>query len=295
MSDSSHSRPEGQGYNSKIWVLSSPYISSSLAALAGSEQSEPIPAVPLNVRTTASPSPIASTHPPRCPLQPKDMRANIDSCRRELSEGDLALIRTRSEIPSSPPTRGSPSAASTPLASLQGFCDPLPSKLDPESWRPFFLFVSGGRLPCDVPSGFTVHQKSTKALQGSAKHKADSVDFTAFWANTRPMPLHFYSDPKVLSAVGLVPGTMADLGTRIIEGHLQRELRASGEAGLVVASSSSEEDEVMGPLLRTFPSLGFPSSLSLEGFSPTLVAHYRPKTSIEVPSTTKPSGMSPGA
>ncbi|GAA0186531.1 hypothetical protein LIER_33819 [Lithospermum erythrorhizon] len=37
----------------------------------------------------------------------------------------------------------------------KGFCEAFPSRVDPESWRPFFFFVSGESLPTDVNSSFT--------------------------------------------------------------------------------------------------------------------------------------------
>ncbi|GAA0171093.1 hypothetical protein LIER_25208 [Lithospermum erythrorhizon] len=54
---------------------------------------------------------------------------------------------------------------------MKGFCEPLPSKLDPESWTPFVFFVSREGLSGYVPFGFTPHRKSTEALPGSIKHK----------------------------------------------------------------------------------------------------------------------------
>ncbi|GAA0164931.1 hypothetical protein LIER_39877 [Lithospermum erythrorhizon] len=72
---------------------------------------------------------------------------------------------------------------------IKGFYEPLPSKLGPECWRPFFFFVSGGGLPKNVPSSFTPHPKSARSLPGSTQYRADSMPFTAYWANTRPMPL----------------------------------------------------------------------------------------------------------
>ncbi|GAA0183337.1 hypothetical protein LIER_30763 [Lithospermum erythrorhizon] len=39
------------------------------------------------------------------------------------------------------------------------------------------------------------------------------MSFTAYWVNTRPLPLHFYSDPRVLRMAGLIPGSTADPGT----------------------------------------------------------------------------------
>ncbi|GAA0185026.1 hypothetical protein LIER_32314 [Lithospermum erythrorhizon] len=82
----------------------------------------------------------------------------------------------------------------------KGFCDPLPSKLDTKAWRPCFFFVSRERIPGDVPFTVTTHPKSTRALQGPTRHMADTVAFTSFWTNVGPIPLDFYTYPRVLSA-----------------------------------------------------------------------------------------------
>ncbi|GAA0151732.1 hypothetical protein LIER_10387 [Lithospermum erythrorhizon] len=60
MSDTSNSRPEGQGYNSDVRSSSSPQVSSSLAALAGSGSSVPFQATPLSSR-----APSSSRRPPQ--------------------------------------------------------------------------------------------------------------------------------------------------------------------------------------------------------------------------------------
>ncbi|GAA0183454.1 hypothetical protein LIER_30862 [Lithospermum erythrorhizon] len=96
---------------------------------------------------------------------------------------------------------------------IKCFCEPFPSNLDPESWRPFFFFVLGEGLPKDVHFSFTHHPKSTGSLPGSAQHMADYAAFTTYWVNTRLMALHFYSEPRVLRAAGLIPGSTADPGT----------------------------------------------------------------------------------
>ncbi|GAA0176521.1 hypothetical protein LIER_29498 [Lithospermum erythrorhizon] len=52
---------------------------------------------------------------------------------------------------------------------MKHFCEAFLSKVDPESWRPFFFSVSGEGLPSDLP-----------AFAGSMKNKADSVAFAAY-------------------------------------------------------------------------------------------------------------------
>ncbi|GAA0156994.1 hypothetical protein LIER_14354 [Lithospermum erythrorhizon] len=43
---------------------------------------------------------------------------------------------------------------------IKDFCEAILSKVDPESWRPFFFYVSGEGLPIHVPAWFTLHLKS---------------------------------------------------------------------------------------------------------------------------------------
>ncbi|GAA0167626.1 hypothetical protein LIER_22513 [Lithospermum erythrorhizon] len=126
----------------------------------------------------------------------------------------------------------------------------------------FYLacLLAGEGPPTDVATGFTPHLKSTCALPRSTKHKS----------NKRPTPLHSYSDPRVLKAAGLTPGSHAELGalealraTYNVYDHAlppppaapatssdQQPLRT------MVVSSCSEEDEVTRPLLRRY--LHFP-------------------------------------
>ncbi|GAA0167919.1 hypothetical protein LIER_22753 [Lithospermum erythrorhizon] len=61
---------------------------------------------------------------------------------------------------------------------MKGFCEALLSKVEPETWRPFF----------------TSHPKSKSALPRSTKPKADAIAFSTYWAYRRPMHLHFYTD-----------------------------------------------------------------------------------------------------
>ncbi|GAA0157155.1 hypothetical protein LIER_14480 [Lithospermum erythrorhizon] len=96
---------------------------------------------------------------------------------------------------------------------MKGFREAFLSKVGLETWRPYFFFASGEGLPLGVPSGFTSHPNSKRALPRSTKHKADPIALSTYWANRRPMPLHFYSGHQVLTAVGLFPGSNVYLGT----------------------------------------------------------------------------------
>ncbi|GAA0144409.1 hypothetical protein LIER_04866 [Lithospermum erythrorhizon] len=92
MSDTSHSRPEGQGYNIDVGSYSTPQVSSSFVAPAGSGSSMPLQATPLATR-----APSSSLRPP----QSKVVRANINRCASKLSKRDLVDLRSRYGIPSS--------------------------------------------------------------------------------------------------------------------------------------------------------------------------------------------------
>ncbi|GAA0155035.1 hypothetical protein LIER_12858 [Lithospermum erythrorhizon] len=67
-------------------------------------------------------------------------------------------------------------------------------------------------LPQGVAFGFISHSKSNGALPRSGKHKADAHAFSTYWGDKLPMPLQFYTDFRVLKAVGLSPIADADLG-----------------------------------------------------------------------------------
>ncbi|GAA0184538.1 hypothetical protein LIER_31826 [Lithospermum erythrorhizon] len=60
---------------------------------------------------------------------------------------------------------------------MKGFYEAFLSKVEPETWRPFFFFASGEGFPLGVPSGFTSHPNSKSALPKSAKHKMDAIAF----------------------------------------------------------------------------------------------------------------------
>ncbi|GAA0155364.1 hypothetical protein LIER_13111 [Lithospermum erythrorhizon] len=286
MSDSSNSRPEGQGYNSDARSSSSPQVSSSLDASAGSGSSMPLQATPL-----ASRAPSSSRRPP----QAKMVRADIHRCRTELLERDLVDLRSRCGIPTSVILRrpkatyraNSPPPGSrtffvvaldnglrlpvhpyvgeglsmagicpgqlTPnmwisiigfylayllagvaptmeffltsfsqrtqndgflyfkvIPEMKGFCETFSSMVEPDTWRPFFFYASGEGLPQGAPFGFMFHTKSHRALPRCAKHKADAHTFSTYWGDILSMPLHFYTDCRVLKAAGLSPAADAN-------------------------------------------------------------------------------------
>ncbi|GAA0167963.1 hypothetical protein LIER_22790 [Lithospermum erythrorhizon] len=95
---------------------------------------------------------------------------------------------------------------------MKGLCEAFLSKVEPDTWRPFFFYVDGDGLPPDVPSSFTEHPKSNAALIRTTKHKADAHAFSTYWQDNHSMPLHFYTDHCVLKVAGLFPVTIVDLG-----------------------------------------------------------------------------------
>ncbi|GAA0166548.1 hypothetical protein LIER_21679 [Lithospermum erythrorhizon] len=115
------------------------------------------------------------------------------------------------------------------------------------------------------------HPKSTSALTKTTKHKADAHAFSTYWEDKPSMPLHFYTDRRVLKAAGPFPPAGADLGvlevlrvsfsvpdhallppsTAPVSGPNQLPLRQPTPTfALVVVRSSSKEDEAMSPHLR---------------------------------------------
>ncbi|GAA0157091.1 hypothetical protein LIER_14430 [Lithospermum erythrorhizon] len=63
---------------------------------------------------------------------------------------------------------------------MKGLCKAFTSKVEPETWRPFFFYASCEGLPQGVPFGFTSHPKSNEALPRIAKHKADANAFSTY-------------------------------------------------------------------------------------------------------------------
>ncbi|GAA0149227.1 hypothetical protein LIER_08456 [Lithospermum erythrorhizon] len=292
MSISSSSHPEGQGYNSDSHSSSSPQISSSLNALAGSESSVPFQVTPL-----ASKPPSSS----RCPPQAKTVRADIHQCGSELSERDLVDPRSHYDIPSSVMLLCSrPTHCANALAS---------------GLRTFFVVSLREGLPQGVPFGFMAHPKSHGAIPRSAKHKVDAYAFSTLWEDKLPMPLHFYTDHHILKAEGLFPTTDADLGAlealRVsfsVPDHApfpppsapakapdKRPLTSAAPAlEPVVISSSSKEDEAMSPLPSKDaalepPSIGTSTPPSPEGH---LSSTSPLQSQSPLPPTTQVSGAS---
>ncbi|GAA0167435.1 hypothetical protein LIER_22371 [Lithospermum erythrorhizon] len=89
---------------------------------------------------------------------------------------------------------------------MKGFCEAFSSKVEPDTWRPFFFYTSVEGLPQGIPFGFMAHLKSHSALLRSAKHKADAHAFSTLWEDKLPMPLYSYTDHRVLKVAD------ADLG-----------------------------------------------------------------------------------
>ncbi|GAA0145031.1 hypothetical protein LIER_05319 [Lithospermum erythrorhizon] len=175
----------------------------------------------------------------------------------------------------------------------------------------FILLCLGGGSSHRRSCRFHPYRMSTRALVGSTKHKADSLTFAAYWANILPMPFHLYSDPMVLKATVLAPGSAANLralkalrATYNVSDHFLpphpavpatssdqqplNGLRAPDAAGPVVVSSASEEDEVTGCLLRRFlplPGLSFFVDLFIASLL-TWAARFRPRPPARGPSVT---------
>ncbi|GAA0185371.1 hypothetical protein LIER_32659 [Lithospermum erythrorhizon] len=93
---------------------------------------------------------------------------------------------------------------------MKGFCESFSSKVELDTWRPFFFYALAEGLPPDVPSGFMAHLKSFSVLPRSAKHKADAHAFFTYREDKSFMPLHFYTDVRVLKVDGLFPTVDAD-------------------------------------------------------------------------------------
>ncbi|GAA0145179.1 hypothetical protein LIER_05431 [Lithospermum erythrorhizon] len=45
----------------------------------------------------------------------------------------------------------------TAKCDVRGFCEAFPSKVEPDHWRPYFLYVTGDSFPPEVPSDFREH------------------------------------------------------------------------------------------------------------------------------------------
>ncbi|GAA0176218.1 hypothetical protein LIER_29251 [Lithospermum erythrorhizon] len=95
---------------------------------------------------------------------------------------------------------------------MKGFCKAIPSKVEPDTWRPFFYYALGEGLPPGIPSDFVAHLKSNSTLPRSVKHRVDANAFSTYWEDKSPMPLQFYLDRRVLKDVGLFPIDEANPG-----------------------------------------------------------------------------------
>ncbi|GAA0156086.1 hypothetical protein LIER_13660 [Lithospermum erythrorhizon] len=151
---------------------------------------------------------------------------------------------------------------------MKGFCEDFSSKVEPDTWRPFFFYTSCEGLPQGAPFGFMAHPKSYSIFPCSAKHKVDAYAFSTFWEDKLPMPLYFYTDNRVLKAAGLFPIADADLRALSLNFSYNK---------------SSEEDEAMSPLLRRYLSLpGLTSFLEpLFASMLTWAARHRPRPPAE--------------
>ncbi|GAA0146009.1 hypothetical protein LIER_36240 [Lithospermum erythrorhizon] len=111
--------------------------------------------------------------------------------------------------------------------------------------------------------------RSHSALPRSAKHKADAHAFSTFLDDKLPMPIHFYTDRRVIRAVGLFPPVDANPGALdalrvscsmrdhvppsppgapVVATNQSPPLRPPAPEPVVVGSSL-EEDEALSPLL----------------------------------------------
>ncbi|GAA0170560.1 hypothetical protein LIER_24790 [Lithospermum erythrorhizon] len=188
-------------------------VSSSLDALAGSRSSRPLQATPL-----ASRAPFSSRRPLQARTVRADIhRCGSELSEKDLVDlraryeippisDALASEGHRLDQCSSPMTEDFFScllAGVTPMAEffltsfsqrtqkdgflyfiemieMKGFCEAFSSKVEPDTWRPFFFYASGEGLRQGVPFGFMGHPKSHSALPRSAKHKADALAFSTY-------------------------------------------------------------------------------------------------------------------
>ncbi|GAA0155211.1 hypothetical protein LIER_12988 [Lithospermum erythrorhizon] len=95
---------------------------------------------------------------------------------------------------------------------MKGFYKAFPSKVEPDSSRPYFFYLMGDGLPLDVPLGFVTHPKSNPSLPRSPRHKADAHGFSSYSEGKPPMSVYFYTNPRVLMDTCLFPITDADPG-----------------------------------------------------------------------------------
>ncbi|GAA0156951.1 hypothetical protein LIER_14318 [Lithospermum erythrorhizon] len=122
---------------------------------------------------------------------------------------------------------------------MKFFYEAFLSKVDPETWRPYFFFVSGEVLPTGVSSGFTSHPKSKAGLSPGS-----NVDLGALEALMATFNVHDHAPPPLPAA----PATSSD----------QQSLSQTRGGEQFFRGR-----RVMGPLLRRyFPFPGFPPFLT---------------------------------
>ncbi|GAA0156724.1 hypothetical protein LIER_14148 [Lithospermum erythrorhizon] len=304
-----HSCDPGHGCNSDAELYSTPQVSSSLAALARNDSSVPLRATPLATRAPSSQPQVLVPLSSRRPLQSKVVKANIDCCGSELSENDLVELRSRYGIPSSVIMRlpKATERANAPHPRLRSiFIMALENglRLPVQPYVGDMMSMAAGVTPTEeffVTSFSQCTQKDDffllcgetgdeEFLQSiplqsgirdldallllclrSTKHMAGSIAFSTYWENKCPMPLHFYSDQRVLKAAGLSIGSDVDLGalealraTFNVHDHAPLPPPTAPATSFdqlplspyrfkpVLVSSSSEEDEVGSPLMRGY-------------------------------------------
>ncbi|GAA0186402.1 hypothetical protein LIER_33690 [Lithospermum erythrorhizon] len=136
------------------------------------------------------------------------------------------------------------------------------------------------RSRSDIPPP---HPKSLRELPRSDKHKADAYAFSTFWGDKSSIPLHFYTDRRVLKA-SLYPIADADPGSlealRVSYSvpnyaHLppptvpatvtcQLPLRPPAPEPVMVSSSSDEVEAMSSLLIRPRLPIGEASKLNLQ-------------------------------
>ncbi|GAA0138624.1 hypothetical protein LIER_42543 [Lithospermum erythrorhizon] len=235
MSDSTNSRPEGQGYNCDALSYPSHQIFSSLDSLVGSGSSRPLQATPLASRAPSS------SH---CPPQAKMVRADLNRCGSELSEKDLVDLRSRmisrpqcffnlprlTDRANTPPPRLRTffviALDNSPRLPVHPFIVEVLSMVGVTPTAEFFLTSFSQRTHKDDLLYFTVRTDmkgfyeafSSKVeldtrrdpFSFTSRHKEDAHAFSTFWEDKYPMPIHFYTDRRVIRDAGLIPPTDAN-------------------------------------------------------------------------------------
>ncbi|GAA0149337.1 hypothetical protein LIER_08540 [Lithospermum erythrorhizon] len=160
------------------------------------------------------------------------------------------------------------------VLSLMRVC---PAELTPNiSINGFYSACLLAGLPNDVPSSFTHYPKSARSLPSFAQHRVDSMAFTAYWMNTRPMPLLL--EPQGFegnwTCHWLFHGPRDPGG---VEGYLQREERRAtlARCGSAFAPYGS------GDIFRLETPELFVDAFT--AFLLTLAARFRPRSPVKSP------------